>query len=92
MGVRQDYWTVYAGSRKYQEDDIAAVWEVCTEECFAPISTWPEGTVRRILATELCQHWLTLRLLNPAAGPYPAKWVRDGYELAREELWKKGRQ
>lgn len=72
---------------EFETPDVLAVWQVCTPELFAPVSTWGDETIRRRCAQVMVQRFVDYGWLRPPAGNQPATWVGDGYQKAKKALW-----
>lgn len=73
--------------QEFSTDEIKAVWNVCNEYNFAPLSTWNEGTRNRMAAQALYTYCLANAWLLPWNGNQTATWKEGGYERASANLW-----
>jgi len=90
IGAVEHTWGFMPGlnspAERYTSAEVFAVWAVCTPECFAPLSTWDDGTRRRNCAKAMHDRWRLNGYLYPATGNRPALWAEGGYDKAKEEL------
>lgn len=90
MGPAKHTWafqeSMTAIPQHFTTEEVISVWQNCTPDYFVAVSTWDDGTRRRNLAELLYRKWNRDGYLLPATGNRPARWIGDGYELARKEL------
>lgn len=90
-GPKHDWYFPDGTSRApelFKTEEVRAVWLVCTEWGFAPLSTWNDETRNRKCATAMMYHFLYRGYIDREPnGNKPALWRTGGYEAAAKALW-----